>query len=151
VIEHVHLQYSCRAARIHLYVSNLDSSKYLLLNVCSLADVRVRTLTWSFGGRCATASREAGSLSQDEPERVAVSAPARAGCRDHHVAGVGTSTAVQNNGAVIVPHSWKNWLGFFAAATALAGGLASIFHRDNATLLPQFSDHCSDACPCGTI
>lgn len=49
-------------------------------------------------------------------------------------------------------HGWKNWLGVFAAATALAGGLASIFHRDEAPgLQQQFSDRCSDACPCGTI
>jgi hypothetical protein len=73
--------------------------------------------------------------------------------RAHHVVGVEASAAVQNNtAAIIMEHGWKRWLGVCAAATVLAGGLASIFHRDNATVLPQErSGHCSGACPCGTI
>lgn len=45
----------------------------------------------------------------------------------------------------------KRWLGV-VAATVLAGGLASIVHRDNATVPPrQSSDRCSGACPCGSM
>jgi hypothetical protein len=72
--------------------------------------------------------------------------------RDRHVAGVGASAAVQANPAVTMELGWKRWLSVFVAATILAGGLASIFHRDTATLLPQqSSDRCSGVCPCGTI
>jgi hypothetical protein len=56
------------------------------------------------------------------------------------------------NPAVTMELGWKRWLSVFVAATILAGGLASIFHRDTATLLPQqSSDRCSGVCPCGTI
>jgi hypothetical protein len=73
--------------------------------------------------------------------------------RAHHVAGVEASAAVQTNTAVIIMgHGWKHWLSVCAAATVLASGLASIFHRGNATALPlQSSGHCSGACPCGII
>lgn len=73
--------------------------------------------------------------------------------RAHHLAGVEASAAVQPNTAVIImEHGWKHWLGVCAAATVLAGGLATIFQRAHATALPQpSSGHCSGACPCGTI
>jgi hypothetical protein len=73
--------------------------------------------------------------------------------RDRYVAGVGASAAVQeDNTAVVMEHGWKHWLGVCAAATVLASRLASIFHRGNATALPQQSSgHCSGGCPCGTI
>src|SRR5918998_120896 len=44
---------------------------------------------------------------------------------------------------------WKHWLSVVAAATVLAGGLASMFHRDNATA--RQSSNRSRACPCRTI
>jgi len=95
--------------------------------------------------RCAITSREA-AASAGTRWSVALEHP------DRTSDATGTSTAVPGNRAVIMQHGWRNWLGVFAAVTALAGGLASIFHRENATVLPQeFSDRCSDACPCGTI
>jgi hypothetical protein len=72
--------------------------------------------------------------------------------RDPHGARVRASAAVpgQYGGC---HGTWLETLaGCFAAATVLTGGLASIFHRGNATVLPQQpSGHCSGACPCGTI
>jgi hypothetical protein len=45
-------------------------------------------------------------------------------------------------------HGWKHWLGVCAAATVLASGLASIFHRGNPTALPQQSTgHCRRCVP----
>jgi hypothetical protein len=57
---------------------------------------------------------------------------------------------VAHDSEVVMEHGRKRWLGVVAAATVLAGGLASIFHRDNATT-QQSSGRCSGACPCGTI
>ena len=73
--------------------------------------------------------------------------------RAHHVTGVEASAAVQNNTAVmIMEHGWRHWLGVCAAATVLASGLASIFHRGNATAPQRQSwNHCGGGCPCGTI
>lgn len=49
-------------------------------------------------------------------------------------------------------YDWKRWLGVFAVATVLTGGLASIFHRDNANVPQRQSwERCNFACPCGTI
>jgi hypothetical protein len=60
--------------------------------------------------------------------------------------------AVEDDTEVIMVHGWKHWLGVFAAATVLASGLASIFHRDNTTAPQrQLLGRCSDACPCGTL
>lgn len=110
-----------------------------------------RTPGWTTGRGGTGVSGSSSAAGSSALRHTGRSAPARVGRRDHHLAGVGASTAVQNNGAVTMQYGWKNWLGVFAAATLLAGGLASIFHRDNETLLPQFSDGCSDTCPCGTI
>jgi hypothetical protein len=73
-------------------------------------------------------------------------------CWDRHVARVKASAASQDDTEDIVDHGWKRWLGVFVAVTVLAGGLASIFHRGSATVPRRRSwDHCSGACPCGTI
>lgn len=63
-----------------------------------------------------------------------------------------SAAQVAHDSEVAMEHSRKRWLGVVAAATVLAGGLASIFHRDNATVPRRQSlDRCSAACPCGTI
>ena len=68
-----------------------------------------------------------------------------------HSRGLESLGCRQDDTEVIMEHGWKHWLGVFAAATVLTGGLASIFHRDNATAPRRQSAGCSGACPCGTI
>ena len=45
-------------------------------------------------------------------------------------------------------HGWKRWLDVAVATTVLAGGLASIFHRDHTTAR-QSSGRCNVHAPAG--
>lgn len=48
-------------------------------------------------------------------------------------------------------HRWRGWLGIVAAVTFLAGGFASIFGRDHATMTGrQSSAYCRVVCLCGS-
>src|SRR4030081_250808 len=90
-----------------------------------------RTPGWTTGRGGTGVSGSSSAAGSSALRHTGRSAPARVGRRDHHLAGGGASTAVQNNGAVTMQYGWKNWLGVSAAATFLAGVVASIFHRDN--------------------